>query len=62
MDALVAFIQRLLSDETPQEKLHQLADMLEQVFPLRDSTKHMNGRDLGRIEPSPSLKYRALAA
>lgn len=60
MDALVAFIQRLLSDEAPQEKLHQLADMLKQVFPLRDSTKHMNGRDLGRIAPSPSLKYRAL--
>lgn len=62
MDAVVAFIQRLLNDKAPQEKLHQLADMLEQVFPLRDSAKHMNGRNLGRIAPSPSLKYRAMAA
>jgi hypothetical protein len=29
------------------------------LFPLAPSSKHMSGRDLGRLEPTPSLRYRA---
>ena len=61
VQALLDFIQRVLHDDNPQEKLRQLADQLEQIFPLRDSTKHMNGRDLGRIGPTPSLRHHAMA-
>jgi hypothetical protein len=62
VQALRAFIRRVLDEDNPQDKLRQLADQLEDLFPLRDSTKHMNGRDLGRIGPTPSLKYQAVAA
>lgn len=59
VQALLAFIRRVLDEDNPQDKLRQLADQLEHIFPLRDSAKHMNGRDLGRIGPTPSLRYQA---
>ena len=62
VQALLAFIRRVLDEDNPQDKLRQLADQLEHIFPLRDSTKHMNGRDLGRIGPTPSLRYQAVQA
>jgi hypothetical protein len=50
----------LLSDDDPREALTRLTDTLKkQVFPLNLSKKHMINRDLGRLEPTPSLKYRA---
>ena len=33
--------------------------LLEAVIPLRCSKKYMSGRDLGRIEGTPGLKYMA---
>jgi hypothetical protein len=62
VEALLAFIRRMLDEDSPQARLRQLADQLEQIFPLRDSSKHMNGRDLGRIWPTPSLWSQAVAA
>jgi hypothetical protein len=62
VEALLAFIRRVLDADNPQDKLRQLADQLEHIFPLRDSSKHMNGRDLGRTGPTPSLRYQAVAA
>ena len=62
MRALLDFIQRVLHEDNLPEKRRQLADQLEQIYPLRDSTKHMNERDLGRIGPTPSLRYQAIAA
>jgi hypothetical protein len=60
VQALVDFIRRVLHHDNPQELLRQLADQLEHSFPLRDSAKHMSGRNLGRIGPTPSLRYRAV--
>jgi hypothetical protein len=60
VQALVDFIGRVLHDDNPQERVRQLADQLEHIFPLRDSAKHMTGRDLGRIGPTPSLRYRVV--
>jgi hypothetical protein len=62
MTTFKGLVQRALHEDNPQEKLRQLADQLEQIFPLRDSTKHKNGRDLGRIGPTPSLRYQAITA
>lgn len=60
MDSFFMFIQELLILENPAKKLKQLADqMKESVIALAPSKKHMVGRDLGRIEPSLSLRYRA---
>ena len=62
VDSLLTFIRRLLATENPEAKLEQLRLSLEEVFQLHDSKKHMNTRELGRLEPTASLKYRALAA
>ena len=62
-EAWLAFVRDLLSVENPAKKLEQLSQVLEEalenIFPVKPSKKHMNNRDTGKQEPSPSLKYRA---
>jgi hypothetical protein len=62
VESLLEFIRSLLLSEDPQHKLDLLAKTLEDLFQLRPSKKHMNNRDLGRLEPTPSLKYKARLA
>ena len=59
IEALIAVIRGIVDAEDPHQKLDQIITVAQRLFPLRDSAKHMNGRDLGRLEPTPSLKYRA---
>jgi len=60
VDCLFDFLWDILSDDDPKEKLMRLTDTLkEQMFTLNPSKKHMINRDLGRLEPTPTLKYRA---
>jgi len=59
MDVLLEFIKTLLEHENPADKLKELAGLVDDVFQLMPSGKHMVGRDLGRIEPTASLQYRA---
>jgi len=59
MDVLLGFVKRALEYPNPGEWLDELARMVREVFKLMPSEKHMSGRDLGRMEPTPSLKYRA---
>ena len=54
--ALLLFLKTLVVCEEGQQKLELLAQKIEEVFELKPSTKHMSGRKLGRMEPSPSLK------
>lgn len=62
IESLLDFIQGLLSSQNPQERIHLLSKTLKDVFLLNPSKKHMIGRDLGRLEPTPSLASRAKAA
>jgi hypothetical protein len=48
----------LLEHDSPADKLKELATLVEDVFHLMPSGKHMAGRDLGCLEPTASLKYR----
>jgi hypothetical protein len=59
MDVLLSFIKRALEHPDPSGMLSELARMVGDVFKLMPSEKHLSGRDLGRMEPTPSLKYRA---
>ena len=59
MDVLLEFIKTLLEDKNPADKLKQLAGLVDDVFHLMPSGKHMVGRDLGRIEPTTALQCRA---
>ena len=61
MDALVEVIRGVVDAPNPHEKLDEIIEVAKKLFPLRDSKKHMNGRNLGWLEPTPSLKYRAVA-
>jgi hypothetical protein len=52
-------VKDLVASEAPQEQLHRFTHALPQVVAFNRSTKHMIQRQLGRLEPTPSLKYRA---
>ena len=58
VESLLAFIRRLLRVENPTGQLEQLSQTITEVFQLSPSKKHMNNRELGRLEPSKSLKYK----
>jgi hypothetical protein len=59
VECLVNVIANLVSSDAPQEQLHRFTHALHQVFAFGRSKKHMIQRQLGRLEPTPSLKYRA---
>ena len=60
MDVLLEFIKTLLEHQNPADKLKELAVLVDDVFQLMPSSKHMIGRDLGRLEPTTSLQYRVV--
>jgi DDE superfamily endonuclease len=61
MEALLLYFEQLLQAPNPAEQLNQLSQSVQEFFLLRSSGKHMSGRDLGRLEPTPSLNRRAVA-
>jgi len=58
VESLLAVIRDLLSSDDPKAKLELLSNNLKENL-LKPSKKHMADRDLGRLEPTPSLKYKA---
>ena len=56
---LVDVIDDLVSSEAPQDQLKRFTQALHDVFAFGRSKKHMIQRQLGRLGPTPSLKYRA---
>jgi len=61
VDSLVLFFTEVLSSDNPQEQWELGAQRAKEVFGLNASSKHMVGRDLGRLEPTPTLKYKVNA-
>jgi len=59
VECLVDVIDELVSSDDPQDKLKRFTKALHEVFVFGRSTKHMIQRPLGRLEPTPALKYRA---
>jgi hypothetical protein len=59
VECLVDVVERLISSEAPQEQLHRFTHALHQMFAFGRSKKHMIQRQLGRLGPTTSLKYRA---
>jgi hypothetical protein len=45
----------------PARMLEQLSEKIKELFVLAPSKKHMNTRDLGRQEPTPSLGRRVVS-
>jgi hypothetical protein len=42
-EAFCHFIRHILEDDSPKEKLQELVDHLDEIFPLRTSKKHFSG-------------------
>jgi hypothetical protein len=59
VECLVDVIEELVSSDDPQSRLQHFTKALHEVFAFGRSKKHMIQRQLGRLEPTPSLKYRA---
>jgi hypothetical protein len=59
MESALLFFEDVVLSENPQEHFELMAQRAKEVFTLNESTKHMVGRDLGRLESTPSLEYRA---
>jgi hypothetical protein len=59
VECLVEVIEALVSADAPQSCRQHFTNALHEVFAFGRSTKHMTQRQLGRLEPTPSLKYRA---
>lgn len=58
VETLLAFIKSILQESNPFAKLKELTQLVKEHFQLIPSAKHMAGRDLGRLEPTPSLRYK----
>ncbi len=59
VECLVDVIEDLVSSDDPQSPLQHFTKALHEVFAFGRSKKHMIQRHLGRLEPTPALKYRA---
>lgn len=57
IDSLLVWLQEWIGEERFSDKFEQLTDAIRPIFPLEPSKKHMSGRSLGRLEPTPSLNY-----
>ena len=59
MEALLEFVQSLFCQDNAGEQLEELGKKVKEFFQLVPSGKHMSGRDLGRLEATPSLSYKS---
>ena len=59
LESLLDCLWHIASSDDPVTHFQHLATHAKAVFTPRESSKHMVGRDLGRLEPTPSLVYRA---
>jgi hypothetical protein len=59
--AFLEFVRKILMASEPAKMLEQLSEKIKELFVLAPSKKHMNTRDIGRQEPTPSLRSRAVS-
>ena len=59
VECLVNVIETLMSSDAPQDHLLRFTHAVHEAFAFSRSKKHMIQRPLGRLEPTPSLQYRA---
>ena len=62
MDVLLAFIKTLLDQPAAATRMKELAELIDDTFQLMPSSKHMVGKNLGRLESTSSLNPHALGS
>jgi len=60
-EALIDAVESIVTAEHPSAALNSFTQALHEALPERESSKHMAGLDLGRMEPTASLSSRAAA-
>ncbi|NYZ66347.1 hypothetical protein H0A36_10020, partial [Endozoicomonas sp. SM1973] len=60
-EALIKTVEAVVTADEPKQQLKAFTAAIISVLPERRSKKHLVGLDLGKQEPSESLKYRAAA-
>jgi len=60
MESFTTWLKDWVDDSTFKDKLEQLTEAIRPLFPLQPSKKHVSGEKMGRLEPTPSLKYRGI--
>lgn len=58
MDVLLESVRSLLQEQDPGSKLKEMGQVIKDLFCLMPSKKHMSGRPMGRLEPTPSLSLK----
>jgi len=58
MDVLLESVKSLLQEQDPGSKLKKMGQVIKDLFCLMPSKKHMSGRPMGRLEPTPSLALK----
>jgi hypothetical protein len=61
VEALLDGVNHIVKSQDPTMELKKFSEALENSIPNRGSSKHLVGRDLGRMEATPSLRYQKAA-
>jgi hypothetical protein len=61
LESSLQMLQDILKSDHPQHQFELVAERAKDIFSLNESRKHLVGRELGRLESTPSLEYRAKA-
>ena len=62
VEGMLATFEQIILSDAPVERFKEFAKSVEDnVIVLNPSTKHMVNRNIGKLEPSPSLKHRSAA-
>jgi hypothetical protein len=54
-------VSSIVHSQEPKKEFEKFKAVMQEALPERNSTKHMVGLDLGRMEPTASLKYQMAA-
>ncbi len=59
--SIIDGISHIVNAAQPKSEFEKFKQLMQESLPERNSSKHLAGRDLGRMEPTPSLKYQKTA-
>jgi hypothetical protein len=59
IESIVECFRTVLTSSSPLEAFDRMRASVEELFPLRASSKHLNTVEIGRLEPTAALRYRA---
>lgn len=59
--SVIDSIEHIFNAEQPKNEFEKFKQLMQESLPERNSSKHLSGRELGKMEPTESLKYQKAA-